>query len=144
MIGFFEEDIKVNLTVKRKLKHWLQEVAALEGKKVLQLNYVFCSDAYLLEMNQAYLKHETLTDIITFDQSENPGIIEGDVYISYERVQENAKKFDSESDELYRVMVHGLLHLCGYKDKKPGEVRLMREKEQHYLKHLERVSRETK
>ena len=95
-------------------------------------------------MNQAYLKHETLTDIITFDQSENPGIIEGDVYISYERVQENAKKFDSESDELYRVMVHGLLHLCGYKDKKPGEVRLMREKEQHYLKHLERVSRETK
>ncbi len=144
MIGFFEEDIKVNLKVKRKLKHWLQEVAALEGKKVLQLNYVFCSDAYLLEMNQAYLKHETLTDIITFDQSENPGIIEGDVYISYERVQENAKKFDSESDELYRVMVHGLLHLCGYKDKKPGEVRLMREKEQHYLKHLERVSRETK
>lgn len=144
MIGFFEENIKVNLKVKRKLKHWLQEVAALEGKKVLQLNYVFCSDAYLLEMNQAYLKHETLTDIITFDQSENPGIIEGDVYISYERVQENAKKFDSESDELYRVMVHGLLHLCGYKDKKPGEVRLMREKEQHYLKHLERVSRETK
>ncbi len=144
MIGFFEEDIKVNLKGKRKLKHWLQEVAALEGKKVLQLNYVFCSDAYLLEMNQAYLKHETLTDIITFDQSENPGIIEGDVYISYERVQENAKKFDSESDELYRVMVHGLLHLCGYKDKKPGEVRLMREKEQHYLKHLERVSRETK
>lgn len=144
MIGFFEEDIKVNLKVKRKLKHWLQEVAALEGKKVLQLNYVFCSDAYLLEMNQAYLKHETLTDIITFDQSENPDIIEGDVYISYERVQENAKKFDSESDELYRVMVHGLLHLCGYKDKKPGEVRLMREKEQHYLKHLERVSRETK
>lgn len=144
MIGFFEEDIKVNLKVKRKLKHWLQEVAALEGKKVLQLNYVFCSDAYLLEMNQAYLKHETLTDIITFDQSENPGIIEGDVYISFERVQENAKKFDSESDELYRVMVHGLLHLCGYKDKKPGEVRLMREKEQHYLKHLERVSRETK
>lgn len=144
MIGFFEEDIKVILKGKRKLKHWLQEVAALEGKKVLQLNYVFCSDAYLLEMNQAYLKHETLTDIITFDQSENPGIIEGDVYISYERVQENAKKFDSESDELYRVMVHGLLHLCGYKDKKPGEVRLMREKEQHYLKHLERVSRETK
>jgi rRNA maturation RNase YbeY len=139
MIHFFEEDIRVPLNKKREIKSWLQSVAKEEGKKIGELNYVFCSDSYLLEMNQQYLNHNTLTDIITFDQSDNPTIVEGDIYISFDRVKENGSSLQSEKTELYRVMVHGLLHLLGYKDKKIEEQQLMRSKEDYYLTHLNLV-----
>mgnify|MGYP001231087164 CR=1 FL=1 len=139
MIHFFEEDIRVPLNKKREIKSWLQRVAKEEGKKIGELNYVFCSDSYLLEMNQQYLNHNTLTDIITFDQSDNPTIVEGDIYISFDRVKENGSSLQSEKTELYRVMVHGLLHLLGYKDKKTEEQQLMRSKEDYYLTHLNLV-----
>lgn len=133
MIHFFEEDIAVPLKKKRALKAWLKQLAAEEGKKIVELNYIFCSDSYLLEINKQYLNHNTLTDIITFDQSEKPNQIEGDIYISYERVLENGRTLKTEENELYRVIAHGLLHLCGYKDKSEEEEKIMREKENFYL-----------
>jgi rRNA maturation RNase YbeY len=86
-----------------------------------------------LEINQEYLQHDTYTDIVTFDNSDNPKIIEGDIFISYDRILENAAKFGTENSELQRVMVHGLLHLCGYKDKAKADKSLMTEKENYYL-----------
>lgn len=133
MIHFFEEDIRVTLKNKLALKAWLKHVATAEGKKIGELNYVFCSDDYLLEINKHYLNHHTLTDIITFDQSENPKKVEGDIYISYERVLENGATLGTGKQELFRVIVHGLLHLLGYKDKKAEEQKIMREKEDFYL-----------
>lgn len=134
MIQFCTEDITFSLKEKLKHKAWLNEVAKQEGKKILELSYVFCSDAYLLEINQAYLNHDTLTDIVTFDNSEDPKKIEGDIFISIERVRENGEKLGTSETELERVMVHGLLHLLGYKDKKKEEKALMTEKEDFYIK----------
>lgn len=136
MIHFFEEDIRVPLKNKPALKAWLKDVALSEGKKMGELNYVFCSDDYLLEINKQYLNHHTLTDIITFDQSENPKKVEGDIYISYERVVENGASLGTGKQELYRVIVHGLLHLLGYKDKKSEDQKIMRAKEDFYLEKL--------
>jgi len=133
MISFHTEDILFNLPEKLKHKQWLQAVAKEEQRKIGELNYVFCSDSYLLEINQEYLQHDTYTDIVTFDNSDNPKTIEGDIFISYDRVVENAAKFGTESSELQRVMVHGLLHLCGYKDKAKADKALMTEKENYYL-----------
>jgi len=134
MIQFCTEDITFSLKEKLKHKAWLNEVAKQEGKKILELSYVFCSDAYLLEINQAYLNHDTLTDIVTFDNSEDPKKIEGDIFISIERVRENGEKLGTSETELERVMVHGLLHLLGYKDKKKEDKALMTEKEDLYIK----------
>jgi probable rRNA maturation factor len=134
MIQFCTEDITFSLKEKLKHKAWLNEVAKQEGKKILELSYVFCSDAYLLEINQAYLNHDTLTDIVTFDNSEDPKKIEGDIFISIERVRENGEKLGTSETELERVMVHGLLHLLGYKDKKKEDKALMTEKEDFYIK----------
>ena len=133
MISFHTEDVSFNLPVKLKHKQWLQAVAKEEQKKIGELNYVFCSDDYLLGINQEYLQHDTYTDIVTFDNSDNPKIIEGDIFISYDRILENAAKFGTENSELQRVMVHGLLHLCGYKDKAKADKSLMTEKENYYL-----------
>lgn len=133
-IHFFEEDITSNLKKKKDTKNWLKESIQIEGKKLGTLNYVFCSDEYLHKMNVDFLQHDTLTDIITFDQSEIESKIEGDIFISVERVQENAKKFNTTYiDELNRVMIHGALHLIGYKDKKKADQELMRSKEDYYL-----------
>lgn len=134
MIQFCTEDITFSLKEKLKHKAWLNEVAKQEGKKILELTYVFCSDEYLLQINQEYLNHDTLTDIVTFDNSEDPKKIEGDIFISIERVQENGSKLGTSETELERVMVHGLLHLLGYKDKKKEEKALMTEKEDFYIK----------
>jgi rRNA maturation RNase YbeY len=98
------------------------------------LSFVFCSDAYLLEINKQYLNHDTFTDIVTFDSSEDEDVIAGDIFISVERIRENASKFSvSEKDELNRVIIHGVLHLCGYYDKKKEDKALMTEKEDYYL-----------
>lgn len=136
MIAFLTEDITFKLKEKLKHKAWLKDVAKVEGFKIGELNYIFCSDAYLLDINQKYLGHDTLTDIVTFDNSEDPSILEGDIFISVERVRENALKFDTESSELKRVMVHGLLHLIGYKDKGKGHKELMSKKENEYLTNI--------
>jgi probable rRNA maturation factor len=134
MIHFCTEDITFSLKEKLKHKAWLNEVAKQEGKKILELTYVFCSDEYLLQINQEYLNHDTLTDIVTFDNSEDPKKIEGDIFISIERVLENGNKLGTSDTELERVMVHGLLHLLGYKDKKKEDKALMTQKEDFYIK----------
>jgi probable rRNA maturation factor len=134
MIQFCTEDITFSLKEKLKHKAWLNEVAKQEGKKILELSYVFCSDDYLLQINQEYLNHDTLTDIVTFDNSEDPKKIECDIFISIDRVKENGEKLGTSETELERVMVHGLLHLLGYKDKKKEDKALMTEKEDFYIK----------
>ena len=134
MIQFCSEDITFSLKEKLKHKAWLNEVAKQEGKKILELSYVFCSDEYLLQINQEYLNHDTLTDIVTFDNSEDPKKIEGDIFISIDRVKENGEKLGTSETELERVMVHGLLHLLGYKDKKKEDKAVMTEKEDFYIK----------
>ena len=134
MIQFCSEDITFSLKEKLKHKAWLNEVAKQEGKKILELSYVFCSDDYLLQINQEYLNHDTLTDIVTFDNSEDPKKIEGDIFISIDRVKENGEKLGTLETELERVMVHGLLHLLGYKDKKKEDKAVMTEKEDFYIK----------
>jgi len=134
MIQFCSEDITFSLKEKLKHKAWLNEVAKQEGKKILELSYVFCSDDYLLQINKEYLNHDTLTDIVTFDNSEDPKKIEGDIFISIDRVKENGEKLGTSATELERVMVHGLLHLLGFKDKKKEDKALMTEKEDFYIK----------
>ena len=136
MITFLTEDITFGLKEKLKHKAWLKDVAKAEGFTIGELNYIFCSDAYLLDINQKYLSHDTLTDIVTFDNSEDPKMIEGDIFISIERVRENAIKFDTKDSELKRVMIHGLLHLAGYKDKDKAQKELMRNKENEHLKNI--------
>jgi len=133
MISFHTEELAFQLPEKLKHKQWLKTVAAAEGKKIGELNYVFCTDEYLLKINQDYLQHDTLTDIVTFDNSESANLIEGDIFISFERVVENGAKLNTSDSELQRVMVHGLLHLCGYKDKAKADKSLMTEKEDYYL-----------
>lgn len=117
MIYFFNEDINFKFKDKNKFKSWLKKVAEKEGFRINVLNYIFCSDQYLHKINLEYLNHDTYTDIITFDNSEQENIIEGDIFVSVERIIDNLKTLHLEfDDELKRVIVHGLLHLCGYDD----------------------------
>ncbi|MGN8068036.1 rRNA maturation RNase YbeY [Mucilaginibacter sp. SG564] len=133
-IQFFEEDISYKLKNKTLVRQWIKDTIIAEGFKLKELTYVFCSDAYLLPMNQQYLDHDTYTDIITFDNSEAEGEIVGDIFISIERVRENAAKFKiTETDELHRVIIHGALHLLGYTDKSVVTKKKMTQKEDEYL-----------
>ena len=133
-ISFFEEDIQFKLKNKAQVRQWITDTIIAEGYKLKELTYIFCSDAYLLQINQQYLDHDTYTDIITFDNSEEDGEITGDIFISIERIRENAKKFSvSETDELHRVIIHGSLHLLGYKDKTAASKEKMTQKEDEYL-----------
>ena len=119
---------------KKKLKEKVADLMDDEGKAFESIDYIFCSDEYLLEINQTYLKHDDLTDIITFDLSNNPGVIKGEIYISVERVQDNSVLFNTSfRNELARVVFHGALHLCGYKDKSKREQAEIRSKEDYYL-----------
>jgi len=112
----------------------LLKLARLEKQKVKQINYIFCSDEYLLQLNQSYLQHDTLTDIITFPFNPPGEPLVSDIYISVERVRENAGLYKSSFNrELHRVIFHGLLHLSGYKDKTKEQALLMRNKEEIYL-----------
>lgn len=112
---------------------WIGDVLQKENKQIGSLEYLFCSDEYLLEMNKQFLNHDYYTDIITFDYTEED-LVSGEMYISWERVVDNSKTFSvSEESELLRVIVHGVLHLCGYKDKKEDEKKEMREKENYFL-----------
>ncbi len=129
---FYEEPIKFQLVGSELFEQWLTQVISKEKPDYIlnEINYIFCDDAYLIEINKQYLDHDTYTDIITFDSSEKEGQIESDIFISIERVEENAKELKIPFErELKRVMVHGLLHLMGYRDKTVEEVALMRKKE---------------
>ncbi len=132
MINFFTEtEFTIN---EDEFNSWLISVIASEGKNLGEINYIFCDDAYLLSINQQYLDHDTYTDIISFDTSEGNDL-SGDIFISVERIKENAQQFNvSVDDELKRVLAHGILHFCGYKDKTDDEAKLMREKEDEKLK----------
>jgi rRNA maturation RNase YbeY len=129
----FCSETKFTLANKKPLKNWLLEVVKKENKKIGALNIVFYNDQQLLEFNKQYLNHDTFTDVITFDYSEG-NILHGDICISVERVTENAKKYNfTFGEELRRVIVHGILHLCGYQDKKIEEKQLMKHKEEEAL-----------
>jgi len=142
-INFFKEDIKFTLREQSRLKNWIRQAFRKEKKRLETFNYIFCSDKYLLRLNKQYLKHNTLTDIITFDTSTSSGSLSADIYISIQRVQENAETFESGfSTELRRVLIHGALHLMGYSDKSAAQKSIMRKKEDAYLS-LWHVSRET-
>ena len=134
MIHFFSEGTSFLLNGKPKIRKWLREVILLEKKQPGTINIIFCTDEYLLGLNTLYLKHSTLTDILTFPGSDDPVSVEGDIYISIPRVTENAQKFSPSFDnELSRAMVHEILHLLGYKDKTKAERLEMTAKENHYL-----------
>jgi len=133
-IQFFSEGIRFKLDHPRKTRSWIKSAIEAEDMQAGSLNYIFCSDAYLHDINLKYLNHDTLTDIVTFDNSEEVGLIEGDIFISIDRVRENAKTFNrSVDEELHRVLIHGVLHLLGYADKSPASKKQMRKKEDHYL-----------
>ncbi|MFK8265054.1 rRNA maturation RNase YbeY [Capnocytophaga cynodegmi] len=113
---------------------WIEKIIASEEKELGELNYIFCDDNYLHQINVQYLDHDTLTDIITFDYTQEQ-IISGDIFISVERVSDNAKDFNVDfQTELLRVMAHGVLHLCGYKDKSDAESNQMRSKEEEKMR----------
>jgi rRNA maturation RNase YbeY len=123
-----------SLLERSSLKSFIKEIFKREKKNLYELQYVFCSDSYLLGINQQYLAHDFYTDIITFDLSEDDQTINAEIYISVERVRDNAKNFNvTFKTELHRVIFHGVLHLCGYKDKSKREKELMRAKEDKYL-----------
>ena len=129
----FEYNCEMPLRLSLKHKVWLQQVVRKEGKVTGDISYVFCDDAYMLQQNNAFLQHDTYTDIITFDECVGD-VISGSILISADRVAENASKIGKTfENELLRVVVHGTLHLCGYKDKSESEAKLMRQKEDESL-----------
>lgn len=133
-INFFEEDTTFKPKQKAQLRQWIKDTVIAEGFKLKELNYIFCSDAYLLQINQQYLDHDTFTDIVTFDNSEVEGDIVGDIFISIDRIRENGSKFKTgETNELHRVIIHGALHLLGYTDKSVVTKQKMTQKEDEYL-----------
>lgn len=135
MIYFSAHEVKVGLKGRTRLKEFIGELFKREEQGLARLQYVFCTDEYLLQINQQFLNHDTYTDIVTFELSPDPEITEGEIYISIDRVKENAEQYEvTENYELHRVMFHGALHLCGYKDKTKKEIELMRQKEDEYLR----------
>ena len=133
MIRYFCEDIKFVFKDRRTPGRWLKMVAGSEVKKLGNISVIFCSDNYILDVNLRYLSHDYFTDIITFDYCEGD-TLSGDLFISIDSVRENAVEYGVEFlDELYRVMVHGVLHLAGYDDRTPQEQKIMRSKEDYYL-----------
>jgi len=133
-IEFVTEEIDYTLEQPENIVNWLYSIITEHYFKLENLTYIFCSDDYLLEINQEYLNHDTLTDIITFNNADEAGIIESDIFISIDRVQENADNLKvNVKDELHRVIVHGVLHLLGYDDKSDKLKEQMRSKEDYYL-----------
>lgn len=132
MINFNFETI-LRLEEEKRLKEWIAEAVAAEEFLVGEINYVFCTDEYLHKINLQYLNHDTYTDIISFDYRVGKKL-HGDIFISVDRVRENATKFEVDfNSELLRVLIHGILHFCGYKDKLDNEVNAMRAKEDYYV-----------
>lgn len=133
-IHFFTEDISFDLKDKKNIRQWIENVVHKEGAKIKELNYIFCSDEYLKQVNIEYLDHHYYTDIITFDNSDEAGTLESDIFISIDRVKENSLEFSRNlNNELHRVIIHGVLHLLGYQDKEEQDATLMRQKEDDSL-----------
>jgi probable rRNA maturation factor len=133
-VRFFTEDTNYKLLNKRKLELWIKSVISSYKKSIGEINFIICSDEHLHQMNVEYLDHDTYTDIITFDNSESDDKIEGELYISIDRIKENANEFTSKvSSELHRVMAHGVLHLIGFKDKTKPQQEEMKLNEDHCL-----------
>lgn len=134
MIFYNNIDIKYVIKGKRKLSNWIRSCITEEEKLVNNISFNLCSDEYILQLNNDSLEHDYYTDIITFELNEKNEPIEGDIYISIDRVKDNAKTLNVPLiTELQRVLIHGVLHLCGYKDKSPKEEKQMRERENYYL-----------
>lgn len=133
-IYFFLEEINYHLENKRKIKEWIIKAAENEEYTIGNLNFIFTNDNILLQLNKEYLRHFSLTDIITFDLSEKAGELSGDIFISIDRAKENARIFKvSLTEEVHRLLIHGLLHLAGYQDKSDEDKVQMRAKEEFYL-----------
>jgi len=133
-IQYFNEDIAFPKVKKRITSNWIKQVISIEEKRVGDISFIFCSDEYLLDVNKKYLNHDYFTDIITFDDVEG-NVINGDIFISVDRVKENSKEFEISFDnEVHRIIIHGVLHLLGYKDKVKKDKDLMTEKEDLYIK----------
>jgi rRNA maturation RNase YbeY len=133
-IRFDNADSKVTLGNRTALKSFLTKQIKKEGLTIEQLQYVFCSDQYLLQINNDFLSHDYYTDIISFDLSESKGNLIGEIYISVDRVKDNAQTHKTSiKEELLRVIFHGALHFCGYKDKKPADSKLMRQMEDKWI-----------
>ena len=138
---FHDHDVRSRLKQKRRLSVFADGIISkfLKKVKTADLNVIFCTDTFLLGINNTFLHHDTFTDIITFDLSESKTELQGEIYISTERVKENARTFKTTyQDELHRVIFHGVLHLCGFKDKKPKDQQVMRENEDYCLEHYKK------
>ncbi len=132
-ISFLTEDISFDLNHKENISKWIQNVISEEGKETGEVTYIFCSDDYLHKINLEHLKHDSFTDVITFDYC-NENIVNTDVFISIDRVKENAISFNTSfQNELNRVIIHGILHLVGYDDKSDSDKEVIRSKEDFYL-----------
>lgn len=132
MIQFFFEDID-KIEIEANLRNRLEDIILSEGKKPGEINYIFCDDEYLLQVNREYLKHDYYTDVITFDYVKGK-TISGDIFVSLPRIFDNAETLSKDFEsEFFRVLAHGVLHLCGYKDKTDEEIAEMRSKEDYYL-----------
>ena len=144
-VSFFFLSDRITLKGRNKLKIFIRNFLKGQGKKPAAINYIFCTDQYLLAINKKYLKHNYYTDIITFDLSDTKKELKAEIYISVDRVKENARKLGlSFKSELHRVIFHGSLHLCGYKDKKADQKKIMREMESQLLdKYFKNVPRKT-
>ena len=139
MIVYNVNEIKMPAFSKRKVSKWIKQVAENHERKVGDISYIFCSDSKILEVNKKYLSHDYYTDIITFDYSEND-VIFGDMFISVDTVRTNAEKFgEAYENELYRVIIHGVLHLCGIDDKAPGARSVMEKHENDALDILSQI-----
>jgi rRNA maturation RNase YbeY len=133
-IRFFTENIEFSLPQPQKTRIWIKKIIESQGFQVGEINYIFADDEYILQINQQYLQHDTYTDIITFDQRETEEKIDSDIYISIERIKENAQNQKvTFENELKRVIIHGIWHLLGYGDKTEQEAKIMREKENQSL-----------
>lgn len=142
MITYCTEDIKMPKIHKREITAWVKKVAEKYGCKVGDITYIFCSDEHILEVNKQFLQHDYYTDIITFDYTEEKKI-SGDLFISLDTVKSNAEKFNAEyNTELHRVIIHGILHLCGINDKGPGEREIMEKNENEALTILSEMRKE--
>jgi rRNA maturation RNase YbeY len=141
MVTYSAEDIKIPVFPKRKISFWIRQIAGKYGKRVGEIAYIFCSDERMLKINNDYLQHDYYTDIITFDYSEN-GIVSGDIFISVDTVRTNAERYAvAYQNELYRVIIHGILHLCGIDDKAPGTRAIMERNENEALEMLAKILR---
>lgn len=137
MINFFVEDISFNLKNKAIIKAWIKDIVSHQGCKIEEINYIFCSDEYLLNVNREYLNHDYYTDIITFNNSDYTDTLESDIYISIDRIVDNARQLNLPFEtELHRVLIHGILHLLGFKDKTAAEQEQMRAKENEAIEKI--------